>query len=85
MRAARVKPLREVSTSATPGPQLVPPRQKVPSETLAEKTAREDPHPFVTVLIVAIIAITLAFTLFSTIMMWVWFRNTGVGWMFQRF
>jgi hypothetical protein len=38
----------------------------------------------VTVLIVAIVAMTLAFTFYSTVMLWLWFRGTGVNWMFQH-
>ena len=84
MRAAQRKPLTQSSTPATAGPQLVPPRETVSSEESIERTDREDPHPFVTVLSVAIVAGTLAFTFYSTVMLWVWFRGTGVNWMFQR-
>lgn len=84
MRVARVKPVGESSTQPALGPRLVPPRQKVPDQASMEWAEREDPHPFVTVLIVAVIAFTLAFTFFSTVIMWLWFRNTGVDWMFQR-
>ena len=84
MRAAQAKPLTQSSTPATAGPQLVPPRETVPTEAPVEKTDREDPHPFVTVLIVAIVAMTLAFTFYSTVMLWLWFRGTGVNWMFQH-
>jgi hypothetical protein len=78
MRGAREKPL------AREGPQLVPPREPVPNFAAEERTDQEDSHPFVTVLLLAVVAFTLAFTFFSMIMMWVWFRNTGVDWMFQR-
>jgi hypothetical protein len=84
MRAARVKPLVPSSAPATAGPQLLPPRETVSTQASEEMTYREDPHPFFTVLIVAVIAFTLAFTFFSTVTMWVWFRNSGVDWMFQR-
>jgi hypothetical protein len=83
MRAAQTKPLAPSTAPAT-GPQLVPARKKDPTEASVEKTDRGSPPPFVTVVTVAVIAFTLAFTFFSSIMLWVWYRTTGVNWMFQR-
>jgi hypothetical protein len=84
MRGAREKPLAQSSTPPTEGLHLVPPREPLRNLAAEERTDQEDSHPFVTVLLLAVVAFTLAFTFFSTILMWVWFRNTGVDWMFSR-
>lgn len=84
MGEAQRKPLVPSTTPATPGPQLVPARKKGLTEASVERADRETPPPFVVVVTVAVIAFTLAFSFYSSIMLWVWNRNTGVNWMFQR-
>ena len=84
MRGALRKPLDQSSIPVSAGPELVPPAKAYPAENRGESIAERDANPFTTILIVAVVAFTLAFGFFSTVMMWVWFRNTGVNWMFQR-
>lgn len=83
MSGAPRKPLTGISTPANAGPKLVTHGKTAPADNWGESIAERDPHPAMTVLIVAVIAFTLAFGFFSTVMMWVWFRNTGVDWMFS--
>ena len=84
MRGAPRKLLQRSSTPAKVGPRLVTHEKTPPADNWGESIVERDPHPAMTVLIVAVIAFTLAFGFFSTVMMWVWFRNTGVDWMFSR-
>lgn len=82
MSAAWDKPIVPIPKPAAKGPQLVPPRKEVPAQAAAGIETAE-PHPMITVFIFALIAFTLAFTFFATIVMSLWFRDTGVNWLFQ--
>ncbi len=83
MSAAWDKPIVPTSKPAAKRPQLVPPHKEVPAPAAAGIEAGEL-HPIITVLVVGVIAFTLAFAFFSTVVMWVLFRQTGVDWMFSR-
>lgn len=81
MSAAQGKPL--VPQPAIKGPQLVPPKQAVPTQSSLERVERLDPHPLAAALIIAGIALVGAFTFAGSAAIWLLLRNTGVGWMFQ--
>ncbi len=81
MSAAHGNPLGPIPQPASKGPQLVRTGETVPQQTPAEAIARADPHPLAAAFIIALIAATVAFA--GSILTWVWFRDTGVNWMFQ--
>ena len=81
MSAAWDKPTVPISKPSAKSPQLVPPRER--ARAPVEIVEAREPHPVITVLIFALVAFTLAFTFFSAVVMFVWFRDTGVNWLFQ--
>ena len=82
MSASRVNPIVQVSPTATPGPQLVPPQKTAPAQVPQEAVETTDPHPLTTVLIAGAIAAFLAITVAGSLFTWLVVRTTGVNWMF---
>lgn len=83
MGAAQGKPLGPVPKPGVKGPQLVPPRETVPTQVPVESIERGDPHPLAPALIIGMIALIGALTFAGSVAIWVLLRNTGVGWMFH--
>ena len=85
MRAARVRPVDQTAETATSkGPQLVPARA-APTQVPIEAAEIKEPHPMVTLLIVAVIAFTGASIFVGSIVTALLLRFSGVNWLFERF
>lgn len=83
MSAAQRNPLGPIRQPARKGPQLVWTGEAGPAKGPGEALERADPHPLAAAFIIGGIAATGAITFVGSILMWVWFRGTGVNWMFQ--
>ncbi len=81
MSAAHGNPLGPIPQPGSKVPRLVRTGETVPQQTPAEAITRADPHPLAAAFIIGVIALTGAVA--ATILMWIWFRDTGVNWMFQ--
>jgi hypothetical protein len=81
--SAQRNPVGPIRQLASKGPQLVRTEETVPSKAPVEAIERADPHPLAAAFIIGGIAATGAITFAGSVLMWVWFRDTGVNWMFQ--
>lgn len=84
MRAARIRPVDQTSELTAKGPQLVPPRA-ASAQVSTEAALVPEPHPMVTLLIVAVIAFTGATIFVGSIVTALLLRFSGVNWLFERF
>ncbi len=82
MSAAWGEPRVPLPKPASVGPRLVRTREPVPARAVGT-VERLDPHPLAAAFVIAGIALIGAFTFVGSILMWVWFRDTGVNWLFQ--